>query len=279
MKRHGAVPKLSASSKALLLPLVLLAFIFFLDDERVQLAGTGRVPEEARLPAAHRRADLYERRHLLRMVYGLQLANLTEAHVDVRFVFCRLYKDDQRVLVPLEILAHSGDVIVLDGCNKENLHGGKTYAFLSAVAELFADEPRCAPCHGRTCTTASPSIPCDGTDPFRGYMSGMGYVLSWDLVRWIATSDVARNNSVGVENVLTGKWLQLGGKGKNRFNAKPAMHDYLNPVPVNQCERPFTSSDIAVHRLKTNPKWAKTLKYFNFTAGLKSSKFYKIIDI
>ena len=93
-----------------------------------------RKPEFRLLIGVLTRADLYERRHLLRMVYGLQLASPPEeeplaAHVDVRFVFCRLYKDDQRVLVPLEILAH-GDVIVLDGC-EENLNGGKTYTFLS----------------------------------------------------------------------------------------------------------------------------------------------------
>jgi hypothetical protein len=34
-------------------------------------------------------------------------------------------------------------------------------------------------------------------------------------------------------------------------------------------------TDIAVHRLKSNLRWAETLKYFNFTAGLKPSKFYK----
>ncbi|TVU28874.1 hypothetical protein EJB05_20410, partial [Eragrostis curvula] len=319
MKRHGAIPKLSASSKALiLLPLVLLAFIFFFvypkefelqammsacssppgtyASARLAEPAVSRKPDFRLLIGVLTRADLYERRHLLRMVYGLQLAspnnNLT-AHVDVRFVFCRLYKDDQRVLVPLEILAH-GDVIVLDGC-EENLNGGKTYTFLSAAAEIYADEPydyvmkadddiffrlpqlvESLGAMPREDMYYGATIPCDSMDPFRGYMAGMGYVLSWDLVQWIATSDVARDNSVGTEDMLTGKWLHLGGKGKNRFNAKPAIHDYLNRVPVDQCERPFTPSDIAVHRLKTNPKWAETLKYFNFTAGLKSSKFYKI---
>ncbi|KAL6635248.1 hypothetical protein ACP70R_027919 [Stipagrostis hirtigluma subsp. patula] len=322
LKRHGSIPKLSASSKALvLLPLVLLAFIFFFVypkefELQAMLSACSPPPgaayaaaarlEEA--PAASRkpdfrlligvltRADLYERRHLLRMVYGLQLApgnnNLT-AHVDVRFVFCRLYKDDQRVLVPLEILAHD-DIIILDGC-EENLNGGKTYTFLSAVAELYAGEPydyvmkadddifirlpRLVESLGgmpREDMYYGATIPCTSMDPFREYMAGMGYVLSWDLVEWIATSDVARNHSVGTEDMLTGKWLRIGGKGKNRFNAKPAIHDYRNPVPVDECEHEFMPSDIAVHRLKSNPRWAETLKYFNFTAGLKPSKFYKI---
>jgi len=323
MKRHGhgSFPRLSASSKALvLLPLVLLAFIFFFvypkefelqammsacappaagayaaSSARLGEQAVVRKPDFRLLIGVLTRADLYERRHLLRMVYGLQLApgnNLT-AHVDVRFVFCRLYKDDQRVLVPLEILAH-GDVIILDGC-EENLNGGKTYTFLSTVAELYADEPydyvmkadddiffrlpQLVDSLGampREDMYYGATIPCDSMDPFRDYMAGMGYALSWDLVEWIATSEVARNHSVGTEDMLTGLWLHIGGKGKNRFNAKPAIHDYRNPVPVDQCEHEFMPTTIGVHRLKSNPRWAEALKYFNFTAGLQPSKFYKI---
>ncbi|XP_062220942.1 beta-1,3-galactosyltransferase pvg3-like [Phragmites australis] len=317
MKRHGSFPNMSASSKALvLLPLLLLAFIFFFvypKEFELQAVMSACAPQPgtytaARLaePAVTRkpdfrlligvltRADLYERRHLLRMVYGLQLASgdLT-AHIDVRYVFCRLYKDDQRVLVPLEILVHD-DVIILDGC-EENLNGGKTYTYLSTVAKLYADEPydyvmkadddiffrlpqlvESLDAMPREDMYYGATIPCNSMDPFRGYMAGMGYVLSWDLVEWIATSDVARNHSVGTEDMLTGEWLRIGGKGKNRFNAKPAIHDYLNPVPVDECEHAFMPSTIAVHRLKSNPRWAETLKYFNFTAGLKPSKFYKI---
>ncbi|KAF8730176.1 hypothetical protein HU200_017148 [Digitaria exilis] len=322
MKRHsGGFPRLSASSKALvLLPLLLLAFIFFFVypkefELQAMMSACGppgytasssssshlladqpavvRKPDFRLLIGVLTRADLYERRHLLRMVYGLQLASGDlPAHVDVRFVFCRLYKDDQRVLVPLEILAH-GDVIVLDGC-EENLNGGKTYTFLKAVAELYADEPYdyvmkadddilfrlpqlVASLDGmpREDMYYGATIPCTSMDPFQEYMAGMGYALSWDLVEWIATSEIARNHSVGTEDMLTGLWLRLGGKGKNRFNAKPAIHDYLNPVPVDQCEHEFMPSTIGVHRLKSNPRWAEALKYFNFTAGLQSSKFYK----
>ena len=43
---------------------------------------------------------LDERRHLMRTVYALQQANLT-ARVDVRFFFCRIESDEQRLLVAL----------------------------------------------------------------------------------------------------------------------------------------------------------------------------------
>ncbi|TVU03090.1 hypothetical protein EJB05_51418, partial [Eragrostis curvula] len=77
MKRHGAVPKLSASSKALvlLLPLVLLAFIFFFFVSPKEMmsacssppAVPRKKPDFRLLIGVPTRADLYERRHLLRM--------------------------------------------------------------------------------------------------------------------------------------------------------------------------------------------------------------------
>ncbi|VAI61814.1 unnamed protein product [Triticum turgidum subsp. durum] len=296
-------PRLSTSSKALvLLPILLLAFIYLFvypKEFELQSLMSSCVPPPGTYTAANgsttlsstsavayarkkpdfrlligilTRADVYERRHLLRMVYGLQLAAdpALAAQVDVRFVFCRLYKDDQRVLVPLEILAH-GDVIVLDGC-EENLNGGKTHTFFTAVAELYADAPydyvmkadddiliRVAALVAslgampREDMYYGATIPCNSMDPGRGYMSGMGYALSWDLVQWVAGA----------------------GEGRNRFNAKPAMYDYPLPVRVDECSHEFVPDTIAVHRLKDNPRWAHALKYFNFTAGLKPSKFYK----
>ncbi|XP_048533764.1 uncharacterized protein LOC125512716 [Triticum urartu] len=325
-KQQHAVgfPRLSTSSKALvLLPLLLLAFIYLFvypKEFELQSLMSSCVPPPGTYTAANgstlssasaiayarkpdfrlligilTRADVYERRHLLRMVYGLQLAAdpALAAQVDVRFVFCRLYKDDQRVLIPLEILAH-GDVIVLDGC-EENLNGGKTHTFFSAVAELYADAPydyvmkadddilirlpalvASLGAMPREDMYYGATIPCNSMDPGRGYMSGMGYALSWDLVQWVAgAGEVTRGRTVGPEDRMTGEWLRVGGKGKNRFNAKPAMYDYPLPVPVDECSHEFVPDTIAVHRLKDNPRWAHALGYFNFTAGLKPSKFYK----
>nr|CAD1825508.1 unnamed protein product [Ananas comosus var. bracteatus] len=236
-----------------------------------------REPDFRLLIGVLTRADLYERRHLLRLVYALQMANLT-AHVDVRYVFCRLYKDDQRILVPLEIMQHD-DIIILD-C-EENLNDGKTYTYFSSIAKLYgggsgaeggrrppydyvmkADDdlfvrlltlieslrpmPRDDMYYGAV-------IPCDSMDPFRDYMSGMGYILSWDLVEWIGSSEAVRNKSAGVEDMLTGEWLRTAGKGKNRFNAKPAMYDFPIPVPIDACSHGFVPDTVAVHRLKDNP--------------------------
>ncbi|KAK2986870.1 hypothetical protein RJ640_009604, partial [Escallonia rubra] len=45
-------------------------------------------------------------------------------------------------------------------------------------------------------------IPCTSMNPFVYYMSGMGFVLSWDLVDWIGESNIARNNTYGPEDRL-----------------------------------------------------------------------------
>ncbi|KAJ3695371.1 hypothetical protein LUZ60_000748 [Juncus effusus] len=315
-KQYSLFPRLSHSTTFLiLLPLFLLAFIYlFLYPKEFYLQSlvtscdhsaytvvnftnpVVRKPDFRLLIGVLTRADLYERRHLLRMVYSLQMGGLT-AHVDVRYVFCRLHKDDQRVLVPLEILQYD-DIIIMD-C-EENLNNGKTYSFYSSIARMFngtngdekpydyvmkADDdifirlpklieslnpmPRNDMYYGFV-------IPCDSMDPFHDYMSGMGYILSWDLVEWIATSDVPINHKVGAEDMMTGKWLTEGNKAKNRFNTKPAMYDFPIPVPIDTCSHEFIPDTIAVHRLKDNPKWARTLKYFNFTDALKPSKFYRI---
>ncbi|KAJ1698633.1 hypothetical protein LUZ63_007145 [Rhynchospora breviuscula] len=315
-KQHSLSLKLPQCTTALiLLPLIFLGFIylflypkeFYLQSLVTSCTGSTytvanftdpvvRKPDFRLLIGVLTRADWYERRHLLRMVYSLQMGNLT-AHVDVKYVFCRLYKDDQRILVPLEILAHD-DIIIMD-C-EENLNDGKTYSFFSSVASMFngtngdqkpydyvmkADDdifirlqklidslnpmPREDMYYGFV-------IPCDSMDPFREYMSGMGYILSWDLVEWIASSDVPKKNIKGAEDMMAGRWLNDGNKAKNRFNTKPAMYDFPIPVPIDTCSHEFIPDTIAVHRLKDNPKWAMTLKYFNFTSGLKPSRFYRI---
>lgn len=152
-KQHHLFPKLSRPTTVLIvLPLLLLGFIylfvypkeFYLQSLVTSCTGSTytvanftdtvtRKPDFRLLIGVLTRADLYERRHLLRMVYSLQMGNLT-AHVDVRYVFCRLYKDDQRILVPLEILKHD-DIIVMD-C-EENLNNGKTFSFFSSIAQMY----------------------------------------------------------------------------------------------------------------------------------------------
>ena len=64
--------------------------------------------------------DQYPRRHFLRMIYGTQDVP-AGVKIDVKFVFCNLTKEDQKVLVALEIMRYD-DIIILN-CN-ENMNKG-----------------------------------------------------------------------------------------------------------------------------------------------------------
>ncbi|KAH9323027.1 hypothetical protein KI387_017666 [Taxus chinensis] len=237
------------------------------------------------------RADLYERRHFLRMVYGIQ--STVHARVDVKFVFCNLTKDDQRMLVPLEIMRYN-DIIILN-C-EENMNNGKTYTYFSSLSKMglhydyvmkadddvyfridkLAESLKPLP---RNDTYYGFVIPCQSNDcfgnhPFKSYMSGMGYALSWDLVEWIEGSPVAKNKSEGVEDKMVGLWLDEGKKAKNRFNNKPAMYDF--PLVNGKCSHELIPDTIAVHKLKDRKQWFDVLNFFNVTSALNESKFYHL---
>ncbi|OVA04212.1 Glycosyl transferase [Macleaya cordata] len=235
----------------------------------------------------------YNRRHFLRLIYGTQSTN--GAQIDVKFVFCNLTNDDQRVLVALEIMRYD-DIIILD-C-EENMNRGKTYTYFSSLPEMFNNtDDKYAPYDyvmkadddtyfrlENLVESIRPLpkedlyygyvIPCSSMDPFKRYMSGMGYMVSWDIVEWIRSSDIPKNHLEGPEDKVFGDWLHVGKRGKNRYNAKWSMYNY--PTPPSPCTHELWPDTIAVHLLKNDEKWIKTLKYFNVTNNLKPSKLYHI---
>ncbi|CAL5096138.1 unnamed protein product [Urochloa decumbens] len=242
-----------------------------------------------------------ERRYLLRTVYSLQLREHPSlaGRVDVRFVFCNVTSPDDAVFVALEIMLH-GDIIVLDCA--ENMDNGKTYTFFSTVARAFssgsgagattrpsrydyvmkADDDTylrlpalAASLRGASRVDAyyGLQMPCDRENfyPFPPFMSGMGYALSWDLVAWVASSDLARREQDGPEDMWTGRWLNVAGKARNRYDNAPRMYNYKGSSPDSCFRHGFVPDTIAVHMLKDDARWAETLAYFNATAGLPSS--------
>ncbi|KAG2692127.1 hypothetical protein I3760_08G037700 [Carya illinoinensis] len=244
-------------------------------------------------------ADKYHRRHLLRLVYGTQQAPVG-AKVDIKFVFCNLTKEDQKVLVALEIMRYD-DIIILN-C-KENMKQGKTYTYFSSLPEMLTDSTTNVgpypPYHyvmkadddsyfrvNNLVESLRPLpredlyygyvIPCPSMDPFVHYMSGMGYLVSWDIVEWIKESDIPKNQTIGSEDKTFGDWMREGNRAKNRHNAKWSMYNF--PDPPTRCTHELWPDTIAVHLLKDQEKWIRTLKYFNVTASLKPSKLYHIPD-
>lgn len=226
----------------------------------------------------------YARRHLLRSVYALQVEEHPPlaGRVDVRFVFCNVTSPDDAVLVALEALRY-GDILVLDCA--ENMDRGKTYTFFSTVARgppydyvMKADDDTylrlaalAASLRGAARRDAyyGLQMPCDTENfyPFPPFMSGMGYALSWDLVRWVAGSELARREQEGPEDMWTGRWFNLAGRAKNRYDMAPRMYNYKGASPDSCFRHGFVPDTIAVHMLKDDARWAETLEYFNATAG------------
>ncbi|XP_058076359.1 uncharacterized protein LOC131224935 [Magnolia sinica] len=231
------------------------------------------------------RADYHEHRHFLRLLYGIQSSPIAE--FDVKFVFCNLTKVEQRMLIALEVIRFN-DIIILN-CS-ENMNSGKTYTYFSSLPHILsrqydyvmkADDDvylkvdklaaSLKPLE-RTDLYYGFVIPCTSQNPFVDYMSGMGFVLSWDLVEWIAESDIPANDTVGPEDKLVGRWLKVVNKGKNRFSDKPAMYDY--PGSNGRCSHELIPETVVVHRLKRWDRWLHVLRFFNVTKELKPSKLY-----
>ncbi|KAL4182149.1 hypothetical protein AMTRI_Chr12g241090 [Amborella trichopoda] len=233
------------------------------------------------------RPGSYNGRNLLRLAYSTQTTNVAE--IDVKFVICNVTDGNDRVIVALEIMKFN-DIIILQ-CS-ENMDKGKTYTYFSSLPEMLSQPydyvmktdddmyfrldvlarsldplPRTDFYYGRV-------IPCKSTDPFFGYMGGMGYILSWDLVEWIGISNITRNHAEGFEDKLVSEWFNEGNRAKNRFTATPRMYD----VPgLTTCSHEYMPDTIGVHRLKNKRTWAQVLRYFNVTDGVKPSKMYHLL--
>ncbi|KAJ3695367.1 hypothetical protein LUZ60_000744 [Juncus effusus] len=228
-------------------------------------------------------AKRYERRHLLRMAYAVQQPT-HNAQIDIRFVLCNLTTKEERVFLSLEIMTYH-DIIILDCLEKTD--NGKTYTYFSSLPGMFPGElhpydyvmktdddtyirlnqvVESLRDTSRTDTYWGAGLPFyDNESP--PFMLGMGYILSWDLVEWIATSEIPRNEQIGPEDVLTGEWLNKGGKAKNRYNVNSRMYD----LQIQE-----EKEMMAVHQLKHNERWVMAFEKFNVTARLKSSTFYHI---
>ncbi|KAF3622959.1 putative protein YIPF6-like [Capsicum annuum] len=219
------------------------------------------------------------------------------AKVDVKFVFCNLTKEDQKILVALEIMRYD-DIIILN-C-QENMNKGKTYTYFSSLPEIFSVsniQPYYPPYHyvmkadddtyirlenfveslrplPREDLYYGYVIPCPSMDPFVDYMSGMGYLVSWDVVEWIKDSDIPKKHLEGPEDKVFGEWLRDGHRARHRYNAKWSMYNF--PDPPTRCTHELWPDTIAVHLLKNQQKWIQTLNYFNVTRDLKPSKLYNI---
>ncbi|KAL6861888.1 hypothetical protein ACP4OV_017588 [Aristida adscensionis] len=248
-------------------------------------------PEFSVLVGVHTTARKHSRRHLIRMAYALQQRQAAPggaaARVDVRFVLCaRPMPPELRAFVALEARAY-GDVLLLDCAEQPDR--GKTYTYFASLPAMLGGGAGAGAGDGggrpydyvmkvdddtflRLDALVETLRPAAREDMYCGvglpfydrafppYMLGMGYLLSWDLVEWIAGSDMVRKEAIGPEDVTTGNWLNHGNKAKNRVNIIPRMYDYKSAKAED-----FLENTIGVHQLKDDIKWAHTLEHFNLT--------------
>lgn len=234
------------------------------------------------------RPDNYDRRHFLRLVYGIQSSPI--ATIDVKFIFCNLTKREQHIFIGLEILRFH-DIIILN-CT-ENMNRGKTYTYFSSLPHALhtkydyvmkADDdvfirleplaysllqlPRLDLYYGFV-------IPCSSKNPYAEYMSGMGFLVSWDIVEWIGVSEVPKTRLFGPEDKVFGEWLKMGNKARNRYTEKPGMYDY--PGTNGRCSHELIKQTVAVHRLKRWDQWLHVLQFFNVTKQLKAANLHHYV--
>ncbi|KAF4395171.1 hypothetical protein F8388_001558 [Cannabis sativa] len=81
-------------------------------------------------------------------------------------------------------------------------------------------------------------IPCNSQNPYSEYMSGMGYLISWDLVEWISTSNILK--------------LDLRISCSN-----------------GKCSHELIPQTIEVHRLKS--KWSICIDDFPLLSGAEAA--------
>jgi hypothetical protein len=181
---------------------------------RTAPAAEEDVPELSVLVGVHTTARKHSRRHLIRMAYALQQtpALRRAARVDVRFVLCaRPMPPELRAFAALEARTHR-DVLLLDCA--ENADMGKTYTYFASLPattrpydyvmkvdddtflllDALVETLRAAPREDAYCGVGLPFH----DRAFPPFMLGMGYLLSWDLVEWIASSDMVRREATGM---------------------------------------------------------------------------------
>ena len=165
----------------------------------------------------------YNRRALIR---GCYMRDIPEG-IDVKFIFGKPKNEFEQNLLDMEGSLYN-DIVVLD--NEENLDDGKTYHFMKWAGGLQGYEFLLKTdddvfLHLNNLNNKLKSIKSElnvvegvyyGRHvPNTIFMAGMGYVLSFDLVYYIANDAYAKQNIKGQEDGLVASWLKHGNKIKH----------------------------------------------------------------
>lgn len=102
----------------------------------------------------------------------------------------------------------------------------------------------------------------------RHFMAGMGYALSRDWVKWLATTvasdETLLNNGGGVgspEEAVLSSWLHKSGIKVNSINENREIYDY--PGFGKGWAHEFTHGTLLIHQVQEDEAFMKTHQHFN----------------
>ncbi|PRP85280.1 hypothetical protein PROFUN_06882 [Planoprotostelium fungivorum] len=104
------------------------------------------------------------------------------------------------------------------------------------------------------------------------FMLGYGYILSKDLVQFIAKSSHAKKNQKGPEDQMLGKWLAKKKKinqWKNYINLKDKV---VNHHTFKYLGSQLHANQIIMHKLKTDEQWMEAAQFFRDTWDVSTNK-------
>jgi hypothetical protein len=96
-----------------------------------------------------------------------------------------------------------------------------------------------------------------------GWMCGMGFVLSWDLVEFLATDEIvardsSRYASYAGEDIQMGLWLTVGGIDLNFAGDYFKFMDYSdNPRSHDAYHHEMLDDTVLIHEIKQEAQWEK----------------------
>ena len=214
----------------------------------------------------------FDRRSLIRLTY----LHHKPADIDIYFVLGQPETEHHETLVTLEMSVYK-DIIVLN--ITENMNEGKTFEFFKTIGSTFSEGDY------TFVTKMDSDAWCDlpnfalllreliqqgkSTGVYFGrvmsgwvgeFMAGMGYSLSWDLVRWITTDEYPPSHRVGDEDQLVAEWLRHSSKVLHFVSDDKNIYD--SPESEGEWAQNYTKGTLFIHRLKQNDWFLKTAEHF-----------------
>jgi hypothetical protein len=94
-----------------------------------------------------------------------------------------------------------------------------------------------------------------------GFMAGMGYILSYDLVDWIAKDPFPKLNQIGQEDGTLAFWLVQSQLIQHWLSdTEKAFYDF--PSSGRGWAHPYSKNTILIHQLKQDDRYVQVAHHF-----------------